>query len=134
MAHKLIELIESGVLLEEKTFQGISETRILNNRDKEAFERDWLRVYNDLALLKSNTNMEENVSVQKHAFMKVNQFIPLSELCGYISDDFELFYIALATGYNDPWLSALGNEYLQHRIPTGKLTPLNKDLKYLFGV
>ena len=66
--------------------------------------------------------------------MKVGQFLPLSELCGDVSDDFGLLHRALVTGYEDPWLSALGHEYIQQRIPTGRLKPLDKDLKSVLGI
>ncbi|WP_074515423.1 hypothetical protein [Selenomonas sp. WCT3] len=43
------------------------------------------------------------------------------DLYAYISDDFGIIAEALYWGYNDEWLNAMFNEYIEHRIPGGEL-------------
>ena len=50
------------------------------------------------------------------------------EICGYVSDDFELFALALLRSYEDAWLNALWRTYSSRRCPHGVLTPVGGKL------
>jgi len=50
------------------------------------------------------------------------------DLSAYISDDFGIIAESLYWGYNNKWLNALLNEYIEHRIPGGELREIEGNL------
>ncbi len=107
------QIIHFGKLSEEE----ISE--MLDSRDNEDFETDWLRVFYALESLPNDSNIEE---VRQIAYKKSFEAAPHSELAAYVADDFELIAKSLQSGFDDEWLNSLFLSYLHGVFPHSKLT------------
>ena len=98
---------------------------LLDGRDHDPFETQWLRVYHELESLKNEQsytekNGEEQERVCENAFMIIEDHIP-GELSEYVSDDFGLIYDSLVLGYQDAWLDKLIAGYRNGQILTGEI-------------
>lgn len=120
----LKELLENGQIIH---FGKMSEEEIaamLDSRDREDFEGEWLRVFNELEDQADfqDANIEK---IREAAYKKSFEATNHSELAAYVADDFELIAKSLEIGYNDEWLNSLFLSYLQGVFPHSKL-PLKK--------
>ncbi len=110
----------------DEMFLNLDSDKLLDSRDCDPFDSNWVQADNDIEKLKSekgysDIQKNENKDYCKKAFMKVCAVHTSCELAEYISDDFGLIYDSLQVGYTSPWLSKLINSYLEHKIPSGDL-------------
>jgi hypothetical protein len=124
---KLKDLLLTGALLSENTFNIDDVDFILDSRDTDAFDSAWMRNYN---LIRKNeklntTEVKKIVEFIREISYKATQS---SDLASYISDDFGLIAEASIIDYNDDWVNALANEYVEERVPCNGLKPLKSDL------
>lgn len=124
---KLKDLLLTGALLLENTFIINDVDFILDSRDTDAFDSEWMRNYN---LIRKNEKLntpevKKIVEFIREISYKATQF---SDLASYISDDFGLIAEALIIDYNDDWINALANEYVEDRVPYNSLKPLKGEL------
>lgn len=120
----LKELLENGQIIH---FGKMSEEEIaamLDSRDSENFEGEWLRVFHELEDQADfqNAAIEE---IREIAYKKSFEATKHSELAAYAADDFELIAKSLQIGYNDEWLNSLFLSYLHGVFPHSDL-PLKK--------
>jgi hypothetical protein len=120
----LQELLANGQIIH---FAELSEEEIiemLDSRDSEEFEGEWLRVFHVLED-QADFSDSEIEKIREIAFKKTFEATNNSELAGYAADDFELIAKSLLIGYNDEWLNSLFLSYLQGVFPHSDL-PLKK--------
>lgn len=124
---KLKDLLLTGALLLENTFIIDDVDFVLDSRDTDAFDSEWMRNYNSIRKNeKLNTSeVKKIVEFIREISYKATQS---SDLASYISDDFGLIAEALIIDYNDDWVNALANEYVEGRVPYNGLKSLEGEL------
>lgn len=117
------ELLEK---LNSSMFEEADFDEILDLRDEEAFDNEWVRV-NDLVdqeKEKKGFSKEDEALVSKYreaAYKKVYELCEDSEIAAYLSDDMGLICESQLTNVTDPWLMELIKRYEAREIPCGKL-------------
>lgn len=129
----LIQLVKEDRLLSEQALSHIQVDDLLDNRDEAQFSDEWMKIYEDISNKKLTSFIDEVTNQQidllrERVFKKVYRYTSSSDLAGYISDDFGLIGDALHVNYNNDWLSALLNCYIEHTIPFGALSKNNHTL------
>lgn len=112
--------------LDKIDFSNIDIDMILDNRDNNPFDNEWVRVYNDIEELKtekSYTDEDKKYSsdIREKAFTKIYELSDDGELAEYISDDFGLIADSQIVNYTDIWLENLISCYENATIPSGDL-------------
>ncbi|MBC2582743.1 hypothetical protein [Clostridium sp. DJ247] len=131
---KLKELLLAEDLLSEDTFDIDDMELILDNREIDVFDSEWMRNYNIIKQEEGLNNQEiKNLikSIREISYKITYNETQSSDLAGYISDDFGLIAEALVLNYNDDWLNALAKEYVEDRIPNGNLKLLKGELSQI---
>ena len=112
--------------LEQIDFNTLDIEELLDNRDAEVFDTEWIRVYKAVESMKNAENYpeaekENNTKIREQVFRKLYEFTNDSDLAGYVSDDFGLISDARLLGYKDLWLDELIACYENGIIPRGSL-------------
>ncbi len=94
---------------------------LLDKRDSEPFDSEWVRVYRAVEELKKSNIVDSTKEIEERAYMIVYEKSEDSELAGYISDDFGLIADSKALHYSDKWLDKLIACYEKAVIPCGEL-------------
>lgn len=91
----------------------------LDVRDESTeFGNEWTEQYNQIISRKDEVENEDLIcKICKNIFIKVFQWSGSDDLAAYISDDFELIFMAFDIGYNNSWLNGLLRMYLDERFP-----------------
>lgn len=123
-------IVEKLDLLRELRENEVDDDNIdemLDMRNSKVFETDWVRVDDEIQLLKDKETMPNQVvidQIREISFMKAIK-VAGNEVAGYVSDDFELLALALCLKHSDPWLNALWIGYKSGSFPHNKLTPVD---------
>ena len=124
---KLLQLVKEDRLLSEHVFSNIQVDDLLDNREASHFSDEWMKIYDDISNKKLTSFIDEITNQQidllrERVYKKVYRHTSSNDLAGYISDDFGLIGDALHVNYNNDWLSALLNCYIENTIPCGRLS------------
>lgn len=112
--------------LDKIDFENLTIDEILDNRDNNPFDCEWVRVYNEIEELKKEkeyiTEQEKyNSDMREKVFKKIYKLSSDSDLSGYISDDFGMIMDSCILNYSDTWLSKLISCYENSIVPSGSL-------------
>lgn len=112
--------------LEKIDFSNMDIDNLLDNRDKDPFDSEWVRVYKEIEAIKkekSYTDEDKNYAsnVREKVFMKICNLSGHGELAEYVSDDFGLIVDSRILKYSDIWLDKLISSYESANIPCGNL-------------
>ncbi len=112
--------------LENIDFTDMDVDELLDKRDEEAFDSEWMRVYNELEKLKQENvyteeNRKHNSDIREIAFRKVYELSGDSDLAGYVSDDFGMILDSRLLGFSDDWLDRMVDCYMSGYVPCGIL-------------
>jgi hypothetical protein len=114
----LLRAVNDGHLLGPETFADIASEEILAKRDSPEFEREWLRLFDQL---KDTILNQDQVATLKRlretAFKAAFRYTADADLSGYVSDDFELIAKGVTAGKEDNFLNTLLESYSIGRIP-----------------
>ena len=113
-------------LLSEVDFSDADFTdAMLDARDGEPFDREWMRCYSavqdaevEVELQTKNVIIDE---LREWAFKRAYSISGNAEFAACVSDDFDLLARALQADYSDAWLGALWQFYREGRFPCGDL-------------
>ncbi len=113
-------------LLKQIEFGTLDIDDLLDKRDAEVFDAEWIRVYNAVESLKSVEDYSEmekkiNSEVREQVFKMIYELSNDGDLAGYVSDDFGLIADAELLGYRDSWLDKLISCYKNKTIPCGSI-------------
>ena len=112
-------------LLEKTDFSGDKADDLLDMRESDPFDSDWMRCYSAVQDTEVEAELQKvNVSIddlREWAYKRAHGISGNAEIAGYVADDFELIARALQAGWNDEWLAALWQEYRAGRFPCGAL-------------
>lgn len=120
----LKELLANGQIIHFGKMPEEAIAEMLDSREREDFEGEWLRVFHELedqAVFPDSAITEIREIAYKKSFEATNH----SELAAFVADDFELFAKSLFIGFDDEWLNALFLSYLHGVFPHSAL-PLKK--------
>ena len=100
-------------LLKQIDFSTLDIDELLDNRDAEVFDAEWIRVYNVVESLKNAENYSEvekknNSEVREQVFRIIYELTSDGDLAGLL-------------GYEDSWLNKLSACYENRTIPCGSL-------------
>lgn len=110
------------IKLKEINYAALDIDDILDNRDSEPFDSEWVRIYQVIKeLKKDNKCVDDTASVREKAFKVVYELSGYGELAECVSDDFGLIADSKAMGYSDEWLYKLIACYENATISFGKL-------------
>ncbi len=127
---QLLESLREGRVLTVKLLD-VNLDQVLDERETEPFEKEWLRVHQSLAPHRSSLGGDDAALVEKVAEVAYRGTFALSanpEIAGSVSDDFDILALALVSGYEDPWLNALWLSFRSGRLPRGYLEPVSGNL------
>ena len=83
--------IRAGKLLDQSTFTGADIPGILVGRDADAFEQEWLRVFDLQRHAEFSPQQARSIErVRELAYKATYAFTQHPEIAGYVCDDFEL--------------------------------------------
>ncbi len=129
-------LLQANHTLSFKNFDEEMIDQMLDSRDSEDFENDWLRVFREIELREKlkplqSGDLAELKAIREIAYKKTFSATQHSELASYVADDFELIGKSLFLDFNDEWLNALFLCYLQGIFPHSKLNPKPNGLELI---
>lgn len=107
--------------LSQINYEELDIDDFLDQRDRDPFDSEWVRVYRALEELKKGKAVEDTREIEKKAYITVCEKAENDELAGYVSDDFGLIVDSKWLGYSDEWLDKLISCYENARIPCGEL-------------
>ncbi len=124
------KLISSEALLAKSKFTNIEFDEILDLRDGDEFDSNWTRIYKELCSINKPSTYSDSEcdSIRENVFKHVFAFTQSNELSSYISDDFELFYLAVNMNYSNNWLNGLFAEYLCKSILSFTILPCDESI------
>ena len=98
---------------------------LLDNRDGDPFDTQWLRVYSAVQDIEVEGELQtKNVAIdelREWAFKRAHGISGNAEIAACVSDDFELIARALQIEYSDEWLGLLWQSYRKGYFPCGEL-------------
>lgn len=109
-------IIKLGSLNEEAIYE------ILNSRETEPFDSNWVGAYEALKQQLENLNEKKELEefldeIRKEAFIKTMKASKASDLAAYVSDDFEMIGTALIIEFSNAFIDSLLNIYASGIIP-----------------
>lgn len=102
-------------------YEELEIDEILDQRETDPFDSEWVRVYRAVQELKKGKVVGDTREIEKKAYITVYEKSEDDELAGYISDDFGLIADSKMLNYSDEWLDKLISCYEKVTIPYGKL-------------
>lgn len=114
----MIELLNK---LNAINYEELDIEEILDKRDSDSFDGEWVRVYQAIEKLKKGKDVESTTKYREKAYRMVYEKSEDDELSGYISDDFGLIADSKILNYTDEWLDKLIACYQGAVIPCGEL-------------
>lgn len=128
--NKLHQIILSPSLFKKSDFK--NEDIILDSRDENPFDSEWMDMYNTINQeyknYQLNKHHEEIEAIRKDAFMASEQFFGTNEISSYISDDFDLIAKGIVLNSHDKRITWLLNYYIKQGVPH---TSINKHSKFI---
>lgn len=111
--------------LKDVCYDDIEVDDLLDSRDEEVFDSEWIETYNYVENMKRRYGYSEQQEndcscVREKAFMIVCEACD-GELAGYVSDDFGLIFDSQIVGFENDFLKKLINAYSQAIIPDGSI-------------
>ena len=115
----IIVLVEKSQILNEATFSGVDLDAILDIRDSDPFDSDWINANKELetSWLDHNPNSEEVESLRELVFFKVSKLTNHHEISSYVSDDFELIGKCIALGHENEFIQRIHDTYISGKLP-----------------
>jgi hypothetical protein len=102
---QLLDRLQNGSLLTEKTFAGLDADRYLDEREQSPFDEQWMEAFRRWGQDAGTENDNEIDAGREAAFKQTFRHTGNPDLAGYVSDDIGLICSALKrSGGNDPFI------------------------------
>lgn len=122
MLNKLKEKIKNNDIINMSFFADCDVDELLDLRDDDEFDSEWMRVYNILNQINIEDSEKQIIdSIREKSFLRVYNLSESSDIASCVSDDFEIICKACISGYDDKWLNSLIMSYAKNKFPCGKL-------------
>ncbi len=117
----IIAEIESEKLLSKAAFQSIDFDAVLDSRDEEPFDSNWVTSHQRIEAAWSASSTDEQTAqvnkIRQAAFVAASLMTNNHEIAAYISDDFELIAKSVVLGDLDSFTSGLVKRYERGGVP-----------------
>jgi hypothetical protein len=130
MLDRLLIEIESDKIISDTLFENCDIDELLDMRDDEEFDSEWIRVYNILNKAKIENYEKKKIdNIREKSFLKVYDLLQSSDIASCVSDDFEIICKAYIICYDDVWINSLIMSYINEKFPCGRLERTNYNIK-----
>ena len=130
MLDKLKNKIVNNQVIKVDFFENCDIDDLLDMRDEDEFDSEWVRVYNDLNNIEIEEHEQEKIDeISKLSFLMAYNLSDSSDMAACVSDDFEIICKAYFCEYDDIWLNALIMSYARGEFPCGELQTGRYDIK-----
>lgn len=92
-------------------FAELDADEILDKREMDSFDSEWVRVYQAVEDQKRDQNIDDTKEIREKAFMIVYQQSGCGELAEYISDDFGLIADSKLLSYSEAFCQDINRGY-----------------------
>ena len=122
MLNNLKEKIKNNDIINKSFFADYDVDELLDMRDDDEFDSEWMRVYNILNEINIEDSEKQIIDrIREKSFILVYNLSESSDIASCVSDDFEIICKACISGYDDKWLNSLIMSYVKNKFPCGKL-------------
>jgi len=130
MLDKLQIKIESNQIIRSDFATACDVDELLDMRDEDEFDSEWMRVVNDLNDLEVGEDEQKSINfIREKSFMMAYDLFDSSDIASCISDDFEIICKAILANYNDSWFNSLIMSYARGEFPCGRLEMTEHSIK-----
>ena len=130
MLEQLRTKINHNEIINEKLFVNCDLDELLDMRDDDEFDSEWMRIYNVLSSTSITENQKKEIDfIREESFIMAYNLSGSSDIASCISDDIELICKAYILNFSDNWLNSLILSYANRMFPCGKLIATNKTLE-----
>lgn len=134
MLEKLKEKIESNQIISMNLFANCEVDELLDMRDDNDFDSEWMRVYNVLNKMDIQISEKQAIdSIREKSFLNAYHLLESSDIASCVSDDFEIICRAYISDFDDKWVNSLIMSYAECNFPCGKLKLTEYNLKEAFN-
>ena len=130
MLNNLLIEVESNRVIRVYLFENCDLEELLDMRDDEVFDSEWMRVYDALNEFEIGDFEKKKIdNIREKSFLKSYNLSGLGDIASCVSDDFEIICKAYLTNYNDMWVNSLIMSYVNGKFPCGRLEKTEYDIK-----
>ena len=130
MLNNLLIEVESNRVIRVPLFENCDLEELLDMRDDEEFDSEWMRVYDALNEFEIGDFEKKKIdNIREKSFLKSYNVSGLGDIASCVSDDFEIICKAYLTNYNDMWVNSLIMSYVNGKFPCGRLEKTEYDIK-----
>ena len=130
MLNNLLIEVESNRVIRVPLFENCDLEELLDMRDDEEFDSEWMRVYDALNEFEIGDFEKKKIdNIREKSFLKSYNLSGLGDIASCVSDDFEIICKAYLTNYNDMWVNSLIMSYVNGKFPCGRLEKTEYDIK-----
>ena len=130
MLNNLLIEVESSRVIRVYLFENCDLEELLDMRDDEEFDSEWMRVYDALNEFEIGDFEKKKIdNIREKSFLKSYNLSGLGDIASCVSDDFEIICKAYLTNYNDMWVNSLIMSYVNGKFPCGRLEKTEYDIK-----
>ena len=130
MLNNLLIEVESNRVIRASLFENCDLEELLDMRDDEEFDSEWMRVYDALNEFEIGDFEKKKIdNIREKSFLKSYNLSGLGDIASCVSDDFEIICKAYLTNYNDMWVNSLIMSYVNGKFPCGRLEKTEYDIK-----
>lgn len=134
MLNKLEEKIKNNDIINVSFFVNCDVDELLDLRDSDEFDSEWMRVYNILSEIDIGDFQKQLIdSIREKSYLQAYNLLDSSDIASCVSDDFEIICKACISSYDDKWLNSLIVSYAKNKFPCGKLEITEYNLKDAFN-
>ncbi len=122
MLNKLEEKIKNNDIINVSFFVDCDVDELLDLRDNDEFDSEWMRVYNILSEIDIGVFEKQIIdSIREKSYLQAYNLLESSDIASCVSDDFEIICKACISNYDDKWLNSLIVSYAKNKFPCGRL-------------
>lgn len=135
MLDKLIVKIQNNQVIKNDFFDNYDLDELLDMRDDEVFDSEWMRIYNILNQVEMDENQKKVIdSIRELSFLMAYNLSESSDIASCVSDDFELICKAYVIDYDDNWLNSLIMSYAKGEFPCGRLNVIKYNVQECLNI
>lgn len=122
MVNLLLKNIKKGKIINNRIFYNCDFDELLDLRDEECFDSEWMRVYNLLNNMVVDKSYYQIIDeIRKETYLRAYKESNSSDIASCVSDDFELIVKAYILNVDDQWLNSIIMLYAKSIFPCGNI-------------
>ncbi len=118
----ILKLIKRRNILSDRCFSGKDLDGILEQRDEDPFDNDWITSYNNIDEMWSNFQAPDEIidlieEIRKESFLTTSRATQQHEIASYVSEDFDLISKNIVLKVSDSFVESLLFIYMADSLP-----------------